>query len=357
MTKNEIQDELQKNIRAFVLYTLATFILMGLSALAVFFFANKGEEQVLVPNVTGKSLTRALLEMQGKELYPKLQLRYSDLPGEAGQVLSQSPSAGSIVKAGRRVTLVVSRGVVIDHLGNYVGTNIDTVKTKLDMLYGGVDAPPITIAEPVFKLDSSPIGTILEQEPAEGTPITQGVELHFVVSKGASESLVRIPNFWGSTISQILEEMGKVNLLFDFHGHIANAGETAGTVVSQSLAAESSVAEFSQITLEIAMPAAGAVFSGDTIVENTRGRNEAEVAGMSTNNFSNVSYGIFSSDISHYPIAVPVKIDAYPPEGSPFTIASFNHIGGNISLPYSVPHGTVLTLNVLNQTKERYTVQ
>ena len=137
MTKNEFQGELQKNIRAFVLYTLATFLLMVLAALAVFFFANKGDEQVLVPDVTGKSLTRALLEMQEKELYPKLQLRYSDLPGEAGQVLSQSPSAGSIVKAGRRITLVVSRGVVIDHVGNYVGTNIDTVKTKLDMLYGG----------------------------------------------------------------------------------------------------------------------------------------------------------------------------------------------------------------------------
>lgn len=357
MTKNEFQGELQKNIRAFVLYTLATFLLMVLAALAVFFFANKGDEQVLVPDVTGKSLTRALLEMQEKELYPKLQLRYSDLPGEAGQVLSQSPNAGSIVKAGRRITLVVSRGVVIDHVGNYVRTNIDTVKTKLDMLYGGVDTPPITIAEPVFKLDSSPIGTILEQEPEEGTPITQGVELHFIVSKGASDSLVKVPNFLGNTIAQISEEMGKVNLLFHFQSHIAGSDETAGTVVNQSLAAESETAEFSQITLEIALPASDAIFSGDTIVENVRGRNEAETAGMQMNNFSNASYGIFSTSISYYPIAVPVKIDAYPPEGSPFTIASFNHIGGNISLPYSVPHGTILALSVLNQEKEHFTVQ
>lgn len=357
MTKNEFQGELQKNIRAFVLYTLAVFLLMVIAALAVFFFANKGEEHVLVPDVTGKSLTRALLEMQEKELYPKLQLRYSDLPGEAGQVLSQSPNAGSIVKAGRRVTLVVSRGVVIDHVGKYVGTNIDTVKTKLDMLYGGVDAPPITIAEPVFKLDSSPIGTILEQEPPEGTPITQGVELHFIVSKGASESLVSVPNFLGKTIAQISEEMGKVNLLFDFQSHIANADETPGTVVSQSLAAESETAEFSQITLDIALPASDAIFSGDMIVGNVRGRDEAETAGMRMDTFSNASYGIFSTDISYYPIAVPVKVDAYPPEGSPFTIASFNHIGGTVSLPYSVPHGTVLTLSVLNQEKEHFTVQ
>ena len=181
---NEMEADLQKSTPAFAAYTIAAFVLMLVTALAVFFFANKGYEQVLVPNVTGKTLTRALLEMQEKELYPKLQLRYSDLPGQAGQVLSQKPRAGSIVKAGRRVTLVVSRGVMIDHIGNYVGTNLDALKNKLDALYGGVETPQITIGNPVFKMDAAPIGTILEQEPPEGTPITQPVELQLIVSSG-----------------------------------------------------------------------------------------------------------------------------------------------------------------------------
>ncbi len=355
---NEMQGELQKSTPAFIAYTIMAFLLMFIAALAVFFFANKGYEQVLVPDVTGKSLTRALLEMQERELYPKLQLRYSDLPGEAGQVLSQSPSAGSIVKAGRRITLVVSRGVVIDHVGNYVGTNLDVLKTKLDTLYGGVDAPPITIAEPVFKLDSSPIGTILEQDPAEGTPITQGVELHFVVSKGESEPLVKVPNFLGNTIAQILEEMGKVNLLFDFQSHVAGTDEIAGTVTNQSFEADGEVEEFSRITLDIALPALGTLYSGDTVIEkDVRGRDETEVAGMKMGGLENSSHGIFSAKISQYPIAVPVKLDAIPPEGAAYTVTSFNHIGGEISVPYSVPHGTVLVLSVVNQEKERFTVQ
>ncbi|MCM1221503.1 MAG: PASTA domain-containing protein [Lachnospiraceae bacterium] len=355
---NEMQGELQKSAPSFIVYTIAAFLLMFITALAVFFFANKGYEQVLVPDVTGKSLTRALLEMQEKELYPKLQLRYSDLPGEAGQVISQSPSAGSIVKAGRRITLVVSRGVVIDHVGNYVGMNLDTLKTKLDMLYGGVDAPPITIVEPVFKLDSAPIGTILEQEPAEGTLITQGVELRFIVSKGASEPFVKVPNFLGNTITQILEEMGKVHLLFDFQSHVANAGEIAGTVTSQSVEESGEVEEFSHITLDIALPVLGALYSGDTVVEkDLNGRDESEVAGMRMEDFANSSHGIFSTKVSRYPIAVPVKLDALPPEGAAYTVTSFNHIGGEITVPYSVPHGTVLVLSVVNQEKERFTVQ
>ncbi len=55
---NEMQGELQKSTPAFIAYTIAAFLLMFITALAVFFFANKGYEQVLVPDVTGKSLTR-----------------------------------------------------------------------------------------------------------------------------------------------------------------------------------------------------------------------------------------------------------------------------------------------------------
>lgn len=47
--------------------------------------------------------------MQVKELYPKIQLRYSDVPGDKGMILEQNPVAGTIVKASRRIDLVVSR--------------------------------------------------------------------------------------------------------------------------------------------------------------------------------------------------------------------------------------------------------
>lgn len=355
---NEMEADLQKSSPAFAAYTIAAFVLMVIVALAVFFFANKGYEQVLVPDVTGKSLTRALLEMQEKELYPKLQLRYSDLPGQAGQVLSQKPRAGSIVKAGRRITLVVSRGVMIDHIGNYVGTNLDALKNKLDALYGGVETPQITIANPVFKMDSSPVGTILAQEPAEGTPITQPVELQLIVSSGPNASLVSVENYVGKSVAEILETMGRVPLLFVFKSHVAQEGEVPGTVVSQSEPESAQLKEYSKIELEFALPQLNAAFSGDTIVDaNIKGRTEDEVAGQKEMDTSTWTNGIFTAEVSRYPLAVPVKLDAFPPEGASYTLASFNHIGGEITVPYAVPHGTTLSLSVLNQEKERLTVQ
>ena len=56
----------QKNIPAFLGICLCAFALMCFAAFAIFFMNVKGPEKVLVPNVVGKSLEDALLEMQVK---------------------------------------------------------------------------------------------------------------------------------------------------------------------------------------------------------------------------------------------------------------------------------------------------
>lgn len=330
----EMEEKLQKNVPAFIIYSIAIIILMCIACLAVFFYANKGYEQVMVPNITGKSLTRALLEMQEKELYPKIQLRYSDLPGEAGQVLSQTPSAGTIVKAGRRVTLVVSRGIMVDHVGNYIGTSLDVLKTTLDALYGGTDTPALFIGNPVFRIDDSPEGTILEQDPAEGTPISQPIELHLVVSSGPNKSTAKVPELQGKSISQILNIIANTNLLFDFKARLAQEEDTLGVVVSQEAEADTMLPEYSHVGVDIAMK---------DIEGSVNSQNETQ--------------GILSCEVEQYPFAVPFKLDAIPVDGASYTVATFNHIGGNVTVPYSVPRGATLVLSAINQEKERITVQ
>ena len=190
---------------AFVWYTIALFLIMGIVCVAVFLGANKGYERVLVPDVVGSNIIRVQLRLQEKELYPRLQMRYSDTPGQAGQVISQTPKPGAVVKASSRVTLVVSRGIVFDYVGNYVGTNLDALKTTLDALYAGAEIPSIKIAAPIFKQDSSLPGTILEQDPPEGTAITQPIELKLVVSSGLQKPVVEVPDFVGKTVTEVLD--------------------------------------------------------------------------------------------------------------------------------------------------------
>ncbi|MBQ3800892.1 MAG: PASTA domain-containing protein, partial [Treponema sp.] len=118
---------------------ILTLCVTVVACIAVFLVSLQGEEQVMVPDVVGKTLTTALLEMQQKELYAKIQLRYSD-EDDALTILEQSPAPGSIVKAYRRVTLTVSRGVEGSGIDDFVGKNIDSVLPELKKKYSGKDS-------------------------------------------------------------------------------------------------------------------------------------------------------------------------------------------------------------------------
>ena len=51
-----------------------------------------------------------------------------------------------------------------------------------------------------------------------------------------------------------------------------------------------------------------------------------------------------------------MKLDAKPAEGDAYTLVTFSHPGGNVTIPYSVPHGTTLLLKVSDKVVARQTV-
>jgi len=307
---------------------IAAFLVMVFVAFAVFFNNVKGAEKVLVPNVIGKQLEDALLEMQTKELYPKINLRYSDVPGDEGSILDQSPSAGAIVKGYSRVSLVVSRGVIVDKVEEYVGMNIDDLQMKLQTLFAGQTKPLIVLASPEYKPDASDAGTILEQDPPAGTSISEPVTVQLVVSRGPNYENTKAPMVIGQSVNDLLQTITRSKIVFDITSHIAEEGEKAGTVVNQEKFDTEFVPNYTRVSVEMALP-----------------ENDSE----------NV-YGIFTEKLADYPYPVPMKLEAVPVEGNSYTILSFSHPGGNLTIPYSVPQGTTLVLTVVDKVISRKTV-
>ncbi|MCR4579188.1 MAG: PASTA domain-containing protein [Treponema sp.] len=324
---SKFYEKLQSSIPALIITTISAFILMLFVALAVFFMNVKGPEKVLVPNVIGKSLEDALLEMQVKELYPKINLRYSENPGDEGTILEQSPKAGAIVKGYSRVSIVVSRGVIVDNVGDYIGQNVDELELKLQALFAG-QRPLITLATPEYKPDQSDAGTILEQDPPAGTHITEPVTVQLLVSRGPNYENTKVPDLTGQSINDLLQTISRSKIVFDISGHQAQEGEEAGTVVSQEMFNTEYVRNYTRMTVEIALPE-----------DNDENAN-----------------GIFSAQLADYPYPVPMKLDAKPAEGDTYTLVTFSHPGGKVTIPYSVPHGTTLILKVSDKAVARNTV-
>lgn len=326
---SEGYEKMQSNIWMLIITCVAAFLVMFLVAILVFFKNVEGPEKVLVPNVVGKQLEDALLEMQAKELYPKINLRYSDVPGDEGAILEQSPQAGAIVKGYSRVSLVVSRGVVVDKVDDYIGMNIDELQLKLQTLFAGQTKPLIVLGTPKYKPDLSDAGTILEQDPPAGTSISEPIIVELVVSRGPNYENTRPPKVVGQSVNDLLQTITRSKIVFDIKSHIALDDEKIGTVVSQQTFDSEFVPNYSRVEIEMAMP-------DKPINDNV--------------------YGIFEAKLADYPYPVPMKLEAVPEEGNSYTILSFSHPGGNVTIPYAVPKGTELVLYVVEKVASRQTV-
>ena len=324
MEATEKKVKKQHPVFTFFIAAISAVILTGVISLAVFALAVRGSEEVLVPDVVGKELTSALQEMQLKELYPRLVLRYSDSAEEKGKVLEQNPVAGSIVKAGRRITLTVSRGYVATHVPDYTGHLLDYARLSVKSMTWADGSALITIADPLYKTSSLPEGTIISQEPAPSTPITDAIEMTFVVSKGNGSSKTEVPELVGKGVSEVLSIMESSKLIFDFTSHDALEGENAGTVTANENAGET-VSEYARIAVDFAFPKA------------EEAAEEAEAKSV---------FGIFSAQTTQYPYPVAMTLTAESPAGEKLTIASFMHKGGVVSVPYSAPAGSRFTLAI-----------
>lgn len=314
----------QNSVPTLIITIFVALLIMGLSCVAIFFTNIKGKEQVLVPNVIGKKWDEALIEMQIKELYPRITMRYSDTLEDEGKILEQDPPAGAIVKGYSRVSLVISRGMVVDEVGDYVGKNYDEVNMSLQTLFAGQSKPLIVLAEPEYKPDISEPGTILEQEPPFGSKITEPVSVQLVVSRGPNYENTRRPYVIGQSINDLLQTIARSKIVFDITAHEALDGEKSGYVVKQEQIEAEYVPNYTRVSVEMA------------ISNNEKDENIC---------------GIFQTKIDTYPYPVAMRLEAVPVEGKSYTILNFNHPGGNLTIPYSVAKGTTLILYVAEKQK------
>ncbi|MCL1992620.1 MAG: PASTA domain-containing protein [Spirochaetes bacterium] len=320
------EDYVSNHFKFFLLSLFGVLAIVGIIAVSIFFVIVRGAEQTLVPDVMGRELTEALIELQDKGLYPMIQLRYSQTAGDRGLIVEQEPAAGTIVRAGRRVRLVVSQGVLISSVDNFIGLNFNEVAQSLQ---GPVAAglPAISVREPVmFDFSTAPAGTVLQQNPQPGAGITGDLYMEFVVSRGPFNALVTVPQLTGLNPAQALSAIDGLGVNFEFNLRQRAAHEAGETVVAQSPPPNASVPYGSTVQLVISSPASMA--SGEVF-----------------NTFR------FTAPRNPYPLAM--SLEAVLPSGERVSVANVEHHGGVISVPYRLPLGSILILSMQNRELHR----
>jgi beta-lactam-binding protein with PASTA domain len=333
-----IESYVANNLRLFISMAAALVVFVGIIAVSVFFIYVRGAEQTMVPDVKGQDLTTALLELQVKELYPRLVLRYSQSSADKGLVLEQNPLPGTIVKAGRRIQLSVSQGVMINTIENYLGRNVDEVRMDIQTAFlaqsvsqaGGPVQQLVSLKEPLmYEYSMEPAGTVLQQKPEPGTNISGPTMLELVVSRGSEHTLTMIPNLLGLGLDEALEQIGRSGIDFAFSLRSGREGEKPGTVAFQEPAGDTLVPSGARVAITMTFP--------DDLAEN-------EV------------FGLFEYDMAKNPYPLLLRLESISPNGEIMRLLSVQYPGGLLTVPYRQPAGTVLVLYMLNREIYRETV-
>ncbi len=320
----------KKILRLILFSAIGAVVFMIIIASITFILTIKSKELTMVPDTRGMELANAIIKLQEKALYARVQLHYSDSMSDKGTVLGQNPRPGTLVKAGARVLLKVSKGVAVEKLANYVGMDITEVENRLKSMttpYGQL----LKLKKPyTYVHNSQPAGTILEQKPLPGTEISLNTSLEFVVSKGPAGRLTTVRDFinipWDRALSLALAD----GYPFSFSIVARKSGQQGGVVVNQSPSGNSEVPYDTVRQLFITPPK-------DIPVDQV--------------------FGVLEKELPTYPVPVPVTVTAVLPAGDKQIVARFKHSGGLISIPYLEPDGTSLVISINGENKIREIVR
>ncbi len=308
---------------------VAMFAILLLSALAAFLITLRGFEETLVPDVAGEPVVDALVALQERGLYPEVQLRYFTDPALKDRVVSQDPEAGALVRVGRRVTMVISLGSIIEEVEDYRGRILAEVQAELQAI-GPQGERTLEIETVSYVYDDAVVGTVIAQDPGPGTEVAGVTRLNLVVSRGPDVERFSLPSFVDLDWRDALQILSRDDVPFVFSLEDQPTVGPAGVVVSQSPEPASQVTPGTPVELAI--------------------RDVEQVSEGAT-------FGIFDRTLPEYAVAVDLSVVALGPEGEPATLFQITHPGGRLAFPYELAFGSQIVVYRFDTEVIRYAVR
>ncbi len=244
-----------------VLWGLLAALVVGAIVAAVLLLGSS-TAKVTVPSVAGQTEAAASAKLRAAGLEPA-PAPTTSASVASGQVIDQSPSAGTRVAKGTRVTIAVSSGPGSVALGSYEGQTAAQAINKLR----AAGFKPTRKEQPSAKVAQ---GKVIGTEPPAGTELQVGSPVVVLVSSGPAQ--VRVPDVSGDSQSGAEAALTAVGLAVGTVAQQESTTASAGSVISQSPSAGSSVRTGTQVNLTVAK------VSNEVVVPKVVGQTETQAA-------------------------------------------------------------------------------
>jgi serine/threonine-protein kinase len=245
-------------------WVVTLVVLLALAGAGVAAYLLTRPVKTTVPAVVNQSFTTAQTELTNDGLGVN-QLQVTNAK-PAGTVIRQSPLAGTRVKQGSTVSLVVSSGPGNTTVPTVVGETLQQARSSLEIANLKVGR---VVHQPSNQFAS---GQVIDTSPSAGTTPPVGTAVTIFVSSGPAK--VRVPDVTTETLGQAKAalEAPPGNFTVSTTSQVSSTA-TAGTVITQSPTGGSSEVPGSTITLVVAK--APPTPTVPNVVGQTRGAAEA----------------------------------------------------------------------------------
>ncbi|MBZ6253717.1 Stk1 family PASTA domain-containing Ser/Thr kinase [Streptomyces olivaceus] len=169
---------------------------------SVSFTVSDGPDRVKLPDLEGYRLDRARTLLKDEGLEPGMVTKAFSEEVPTGFVVSTKPAAGTTVRGGSAVALVVSKGRPVD-VPDVTGDDLDEARTELSE--AGLK---VKVAEKRVNSEHDS-GQVARQTPEPGSEAAEGDTVTLTVSKGPE--MVEVPDVVGDSVDdakQKLEDAG-----------------------------------------------------------------------------------------------------------------------------------------------------
>lgn len=167
-------------------------------------FVRKGQEFPL-PDITSMQEEQAKTELENLGLELQVTGEEHSPASLEGTILSQIPPAGTMVKPGRPVEVVISKGSQMVRVPYLSGVTVRQATLSLS------DAGLIPGEVDWTYSDSLPADVVIATTPEAGALLAKGSRVRLLVNQGGEQEMVAMPNLVGTQVrdaSSALEKLG-----------------------------------------------------------------------------------------------------------------------------------------------------
>jgi len=257
---DEINDyDKKKEKKVIIAAVITAIVIISVTTIFGMYFVTKNTNtEFTVPNFVGKNWEQARQLASEFEIYIEREEEYND-EVEKDVIIFQDVSAGSPIKKGDKINVIVSLGtdkIIVPDVVN---------KEKFEA-FDEFEGLELNVkSEEIFSEDVS-VGVVIKQKPNGNTEVKKGSDVFLYISKGSEINTVTAPNVVGKTENQARQMLANAGFTAKVTKSESNNVE-AGYVISQGVKAGS---EYSKGYVALINVSTGKIRQNTTIEVTTK---------------------------------------------------------------------------------------